>query len=359
MTRPLLSVCVPAYNRSGELAPLLDSMLQQDFGEWECVISEDASPDRVAIRAVAERYMTRHPGRFRYFENEETLGYDGNFRRLVELARGEFVFIMGNDDLVYPGAFRAVAQAIARHPNIGVILRAFAVFEGHPDNIVQVTRYYGEECSFPKGASALLACYRRLVAMSGIVIHRESAHQAATSRWDGTLFYQHWLAGVVLKDRDAVYLPDLLAMFRRGGVPEFGNAAAERGLYTPGVQPPDTDVRMLRSLLEIAQAVGSLHGTDFRNAFQRDYARYMYPTIAHQAGASRSAFWRFYRDLGRLGFDRFLPFHLWFAAVTLLGTRVIDRTITLYRRTVGHTPNFTRAARPPTTLRRGTRSSPN
>src|SRR3954452_12358158 len=129
MTRPLLSVCIPAYNRASELGPLLDSVLAQDLDDWECVICEDHSRDREAIRAIVSRYIARHGDRFRYFENEVTLGYDGNFRQLVDRARGRYLFIMGNDDLVEPGAFSAVADALRRHPDVGVILRAFAVFK--------------------------------------------------------------------------------------------------------------------------------------------------------------------------------------------------------------------------------------
>lgn len=351
MSRPLLSVCIPAYNRPGELAPLIDSILAQDFVDWEIVISEDASPQQAAIRAAASRYVDQHPSRVRYHENATTLGYDGNFRRLVELARGEFLFIMGNDDLVYPGAFSAVADAIARHPDLGVILRAFAVFQGSADNIVQYTRYYADECVFEAGLPALVACYRRLVAMSGLVLHRDSAQAVATARWDGTLFYQHWIAANILCERPAVYVPHLLALFRKDGIPEFGNAPAERGLYTPGVQPPDTDLRMIGSLTNIAAAVGEAHGLPLAERYREDCAHYMYPTIVHQAHQPWPVFWRFYRDLGRMGFDRYLSFHAWFWAVAIVRPRRMNTIVQAIRRVVGHTPNLTRAARPTTTPR--------
>jgi abequosyltransferase len=346
VSRPLLSVCIPSYNRAALLAPLLDSILAQESDDWECVISEDYSPERAAIRAVAARYAAKTDGRIRYEENERTLGYDGNFRRLIGLARGEYVFVMGNDDLVCPGAFRAVAAAIAKNPDVGVILRSFAFFRGDPPNVFQVNRYYATECEFDAGRPALIACYRRLVAMSGLVLHRDGAFAVATSRWDGTLFYQHWLAANILCDRPAVYVPDLLALFRKDGVPEFGNAEAERGLYTPGIQPPDTDLRMIGSLFAIATAVETERGVLFVEELRRDYAHYMYPTLAHQAHVPWPEFWRFYRDLGAMGFDRYLSYHCWFWAIAVLGAGNVERAIQFIRRRVGHTPNLTRAALP-------------
>src|SRR5215218_1611305 len=116
---PRLSVCIPAYNRAELLAPLLDSIFAQTYPHFDVVICEDRSPQRERIRAVAERYATQYPGRVRYHENAENLGYDANFRELLRHATGEYCFIMGNDDLVAPGALATVADALRRHANVG------------------------------------------------------------------------------------------------------------------------------------------------------------------------------------------------------------------------------------------------
>jgi hypothetical protein len=264
---------------------------------------------------------------------------------LVELARGRFLFVMGDDDFVAPGAFRAVADAIARYPNLGIILRAFAFFQDTPDNILQVSRYYPRETLFPAGPNAIVACYRRLVSMSGLVLDRDMSHALATDRWDGTLFYQHWLAANILVERDAVYIPTVLAYFRRGGTPLFGRAKAEQGLYTPGVQPPDTDIKMLTSLMAIAEGVERERGVKIAELIRRDHGNYMYPTIAHQANQPWPVFYKFYRDLARMGFGRYPLFHVWFWSVALVGAARMDRLFQLIRRTVGHTPNISRFAR--------------
>src|SRR6185295_17018977 len=161
----------------------------------------------------------------------------------IELARGRYVFVMGDDDFVAPGAFAAVADAISRHPDLGMILRAFAYFRETPtpENIFQINRFYPDERVFAAGQDAIVACYRRLISMSGLVFDRDLSATFATDRWDGSLFYQNWLAANILVTRPAVYIPQLLAYFRRGAPAIFGNAKAEQGLYTPGKQPPDTD----------------------------------------------------------------------------------------------------------------------
>jgi glycosyltransferase involved in cell wall biosynthesis len=345
-TRPLISVAIPAWNRPQHLAPLLDSVLAQDFDDWECVVVEDCSPARDRTSAICADYALKSGGRIRCHVNPENVGYDATFRRAVELSKGRFVFVMGDDDFVAPGALRAAADAIARYPNLGVILRAYAVFEGTPDNVKQVNRYYPGECVFRAGPAAIVACYRRLVAMSGIVLDRDIAHAVATDRWDGSLFYQQWLAANILVEKDAVYLPHILAYFRRGGTPMFGTSKREAHLYTPGVQPPDTDVKMIRNLLEIARAVDRERGVRIVPFIERDFANYIYHTIAHQAHEPWPSFYKFYRDLGKLGLSRYAAFHFWFWCVATFGAPNVDRVIQTIRRTLGHTPNLTRFARP-------------
>ena len=316
------------------------------MSDWECLVIEDNSRERSEIRAVITAHEGAFGGRLRYLENDETLGYDGNFRRLVQEARGRYFFVMGNDDLVAANAFAAVARTVAEQPDVGVILRAYAFFYNDPNKVYQVNRYYANACSFEAGAPAIIACYRRIVSMSGLVMHRDDAAAVATDRWDGTLFYQHWLAANILTQRGAAYIPDILALFRTNGIPEFGTARAEQGLYTPGIQPPDTDLRMIRSLMSIAEAVERERGVPILKAIRQDYANFMYPTIAHQAHEPWPVFYKFYRDLGAMGFNRYAMFHCWFWSIAILGAPRVNRAIQFVRKKLGHTPNLTRAARP-------------
>lgn len=339
--RPLITVAFSAYKRAAWLPRLLDSALAQDFADWDCVIVEDASPEQAQIRAVAEQYAARHPGRFHYFENPENKGYDASFREFVARARGRYVFVMGNDDLIAPGAFAAVAKAVEMAPEMGVLLRTYARFTGDPSNIVQVSRYYAEPRVFPAGCAAIVPCYRRLVAMSGIVLHRDDAHAAATDKWDASVFYQQWLAVNILRKRPAVFRPEILALFRTDGSPDFGNAAVERGSYFPGVQPPEVDVRLIRNLLAIARD----GAPECYDAIERDFANYIFHTLAHQAHVPRAEFRQFHRDLGALGLGKYWQFHAWSWAITIFGAPMLERFFGLVRRVLGRTPNLTRAAR--------------
>jgi abequosyltransferase len=346
MSRPLLSVIVPTYGRAEHIGPLIDSVLAQNFSEWEFVITEDNSPRQKEVQAVIAEYQKKLGPKLRFYQNTETFGYDASFRRLVGLAQGEYVFVMGDDDRVAPGAFEAVVAAIKKYPNLGVIIRSYAVFSGDPSNVIKELRHFPEECVFPAGPQAIVAAHRRLVAMAGIVMHRDSAHAAADDRFDGSLFYQMWLADVILTKRDAVYLPTILAYFRQGSASVFGTSDKEKGLYTPGKQPPDMDVKMIRWLLQIAETAEREHGVPVFEHVRRDYANHIYPTIAQQAHQPWPVFYQYYKDLGRVGLWKYPVYHFWFWTTAIVGPKRLSWMFQKIRSMFGYTPNLTRLARP-------------
>lgn len=345
MHRPFFSVIVPTYNRPQLLKRLLDSVLTQSFDDWEVVVGEDCGPTREEVQRVCADYDARSGGRVRCHLHPENLGYDGAVRSLIEQARGRFVFLMGDDDLVAAGAFRAAADALGRHPNAGLILRALSYFVDTPENVVKITRYYPRERVFRAGREAIVASYRRLVSMSGLVIDRDLAHACATNRFDGSLFYQHWVAANVLATKDAVYIPDIMAHFRLGSPSLWGTASAERGLYTPGTQPPAMHAKMVEWQLAIADAVERDLRIPVAKAIRADYGRYAFPTFAGQAHIPWREFYRYYRSLAGLGLGRSPMFHAWFWIISVFGIHNVGRAVMAVRRQLGHTPNLSRLPR--------------
>lgn len=337
---PLISVCIPAYNRAALLPVLLDSIVSQTGVHYEIVICEDASPERDQIRAVTEHYAEAYPGRISYHENTTNLGYDGNLRRLIALARGDFVLFMGNDDLLAEGALAAVATAVRVHPDVGVVLRSYDSFVDDPGQPVQTFRYFDGECFFPAGAATIVTFFRRCVFISGMVVRRESAHRHATHRFDGTLLYQQHLVGQILASENGVYLPQILSHQRLGGTPDFGNSAAEQGRFVPGEQTPESSVHFMRGMLQIAADLERTLGLPVFMPILRDIGNYAYPILSIQAGGSRRTLLRYARDLAALGLWRVPLFHVYVVGLLLLGRRNCDSLIAAIKARLGRAPVF-------------------
>lgn len=338
--RPLFTVCVPAYNRAHYLPPLLVSILEQDYADFDVLVCEDLSPERPAIAQVVRDFQQRHPGRVRYEENESNLGYDGNIRRLLELANGHYAIFMGNDDLMSPGALRSVAESIGRSPNCAVVVRSYATFDTDPSVIKQVFRYFPTEVVIGPGEQAIATAFRRSVVIPGMVIHRDSAVRVASDRFDGTLLYQLYVVGMVLRERSAVFTPQVLALRRDGTPPDFGNSPTEQGKFVPREQTPESSIHFMKGMLEIARHIQEKTGLQVYKAIENDIGNYSYPILSIQAHRPLSIFARYAAALGSLGLWRYPLFHAYFLSLLVLGPRRSDAIIARLKQRIGHTPQL-------------------
>lgn len=339
-TAPLITVCIPAFNRADVLGDLLDSVMTQEGGTFDVLIGEDGSPERDRIREIVSAYQERYPGQIEYHENVQNLGYDGNLRNLIQRARGDYCFFMGNDDLMCSGAIKTVSSVLGRYPEVGVVLRSYAAFEGTSDNVVQIFRYFDRELFFPAGALTIATIYRRSVVIPGMVLQRRAALRWSTDRFDGTLLYQLYLVANVLADMNAVFVPTVTVFYRNGGVPDFGNSEAERRRFVPKSQTAESSLHFMQGMLDIARSVGAERNLDIYRPILRDIANYSYPVIAIQAGRSRAEFLRYCMGLARLGLARYPMFYVYVVLVLTLGTKLLERIIVRVKRRLGRTPTL-------------------
>ncbi|GAA3722761.1 glycosyltransferase family 2 protein [Sphingomonas cynarae] len=112
-----ISICIPTYNRQTEIVDLLDSIVKQTGYkcELEIIISDNASTDNTAD--VVASYRDKIP-LLVYERSAENLGADRNFLKVIELASGDYCWLMGSDDRLEPGGVAAVEQSFAAHPGL-------------------------------------------------------------------------------------------------------------------------------------------------------------------------------------------------------------------------------------------------
>lgn len=339
MNKPAISICIPSYNRSQFLKPLLDSILAQDFDDYEIIICEDMSPQREQIKEIiCENYDQNK--KIKLFLNEQNLGYDANFRELLNKSSGEYCFFMGNDDLMAPGALKKVFDASRKYSNIGLFLRSYSWFFESSDRIAQSVHYFSEDRIFPPGGPTISTAYRRCGVLSGYVIHRETALKFSTSEFDGFLYYQMYLAACILNEKKAYYINDVLTFSRATEAPDFGNSVKEKAVFTPGAYTPSARIHMVKGMLTIAKTVESRSNVDFYQAIESDIANYVYPYISDQLKLKPLEYLKFYREMGNLGLKKHKMFHIHIILAYLLKERGYDKLTKFVREKMGRTPDI-------------------
>jgi glycosyltransferase involved in cell wall biosynthesis len=104
---PLVSICIPAWERPELLTQTLESCFAQTYRPLEVLVTDDSRTD--AIQRVAEGFA--HIPFLRYVRNEERLGQANNVNRLFELAAGDRLVLLHDDDTLLPQAVEIMDRA--------------------------------------------------------------------------------------------------------------------------------------------------------------------------------------------------------------------------------------------------------
>jgi GT2 family glycosyltransferase len=110
-----ISIAIPVFRpRPEHLTALLASLDAQTLPPMEVILSEDPS-DAAAPLVVPERLQSGSP--IKHSRNPKRLGMVGNWNRSVELAAGEAVLMMGQDDVLLPAACETHARVLTENPS--------------------------------------------------------------------------------------------------------------------------------------------------------------------------------------------------------------------------------------------------
>jgi len=115
---PPVTVGMPVCNGETYVAQALDSLLAQDYGDFELLISDNASTD--ATQEICQCYA-RRDARIQYHRSDMNRGAAWNYNRLVAMAGGEFFRWAAHDDVLAPPNIRRCMEAF-RLGSSGVIL---------------------------------------------------------------------------------------------------------------------------------------------------------------------------------------------------------------------------------------------
>ena len=118
--RPLISIAMPVYNVEIKwLEKCIDSVLKQTYDNWELCISDDASTDP-KIKKCLEAYEKKE-SRIKVVFREENGHISLATNSALEIATGEFIALLDNDDELPPHALFEVVKVLNERPELDVI----------------------------------------------------------------------------------------------------------------------------------------------------------------------------------------------------------------------------------------------
>ncbi len=142
---PKVSVCIPTYNTARYLPEAIESVLRQDFTDYELVICDDVSTDETP--EICQGYGDP---RIRYIRFRENAKQAGNFNRCLQEARGELVTLLHADDYFLPGFLSDRVNRLTDNPELGFVFGAVQIADAD-SNISSVNGRWTSDHDFRAG----------------------------------------------------------------------------------------------------------------------------------------------------------------------------------------------------------------
>jgi glycosyltransferase involved in cell wall biosynthesis len=134
MNIPKVSVCLPTYNSGNKnfLQTAINSVLNQNFQDFELIIVDDCSTDHT--REIIKSYLGDNLGgnrRIKYYENEINLGLFPNWNKCLNLAKGEYITILGQDDLMNSDNLFKKVAILDEYDQVGLVTSSAQIIDDH------------------------------------------------------------------------------------------------------------------------------------------------------------------------------------------------------------------------------------
>jgi glycosyltransferase involved in cell wall biosynthesis len=210
MSNPQISVGLPVYNGETYLGRALASLINQDFENFEIIISDNASTD--ATQSICSEFASKDP-RIRYYRNPKNLGATKNYNRVFELARAPFFKWASHDDEYHPALLKKCFEVYKSSPPSTVLVfpKAEIIDEDgqvkhlSPDDIASVS-------TVPLDRIARVLMYSTFANPLWGLIKSEALRK---TRLMGTLAADHVLLTELASLGNLIEFPDVLHKLRR------------------------------------------------------------------------------------------------------------------------------------------------
>jgi glycosyltransferase involved in cell wall biosynthesis len=210
---PLVSVCIPTYNRADRLRRAVENLLGGTYSNLEIIISDNASPDHTQ-KVCAE--LCERNSSIRYFRHPVNQGPTKNFEYARSQARGKYFLWHGDDDYLGAGYIKACVAELEKDSSLILVSGVAAYHRGNHE-----VTHYGK-ITRPESSLPLLRALTYLLFVEDNAIFCGLYRLKAVSECkppDVLAGDWAWVADVLLRGR--VQILPTAHVYR-----EFGNSAS-------------------------------------------------------------------------------------------------------------------------------------
>lgn len=129
---PRISVCIASFNHDKYIYSALESVVNQGYENLEIIVVDDCSTDNSV--AEIKRFAKNNP--IKFIQQEKNQGPSLTSNRAISEAEGEFIALLGSDDLMLPGRLHAQARYLIENKHCVAVMTDIAAV-GEDGNVFQ------------------------------------------------------------------------------------------------------------------------------------------------------------------------------------------------------------------------------
>lgn len=153
--QPLVSICIPVYNKAQFVEETIQSVMSQTYKNWELIFCDNASTDGTVD--IIKKYLSND--RIRLIENEQNFGLNYNFRKVYNLASGKYLKMLFADDVIYPTCLEKQVAVLEAPENSDVILSSVARSVINQNSRLIMKMRYSYKPGITKSKDAVKKCF--------------------------------------------------------------------------------------------------------------------------------------------------------------------------------------------------------
>lgn len=136
----LVSIIIPCYNQAHFLNETLESVANQTYSNWECIIVNDGSPDHTGLVANA---WCEKDNRFRYHKKRNG-GLSSARNAGINISKGEYILPLDSDDIIDKNFLISLVPELIKDESLAIVSCYSKFFTDKISNIVNELKPNGD-----------------------------------------------------------------------------------------------------------------------------------------------------------------------------------------------------------------------
>jgi len=207
---PLVSVGIITYNQEDFIEECIESVLSQNYPNFEIIIGDDASTDRTP--EILSYYKKKYPEILHININNRNLGITKNSQIINSMCKGKYIAWMGGDDIMLPDKLKKQVEYMENNDNCYLCYHNMEIFDV---NLGKTIGYFNNSKKNYIYDIKTLIKYGTLNCASSTMVKREKVPKYGyDERLRVASDWLYWIETVGLKGK-IIYIDEVLGKYRR------------------------------------------------------------------------------------------------------------------------------------------------